>query len=490
MAKTINYDWDLPSPRGLQLGEIAKIATTFTAIDVKIKSFETALSTHKHAFADLTNKPTTLGGFGITDGMTADEVAQAIKSAVDNLVNGSGEALDTLKELADALGNDPNFAASVGTALGVRVRVDAATNFSLAQRAQGRANIDSLGTVDKGAAGGVASLDAGGKVPAGQLPALTTTATVGAAVAGANGKTTPAEGDFFTGVEAGGSTMFKTTWGNIKTALSAIFIRKAGDVLTGSLGGIAATTSEDWLASFWADSAGGAYANVPKRRVPFKAQTTTIGNSYAPVLNATYNTSAWGGVWTQGVINVGNNAQATSYQLIHMHNDGQAQKTFTFTPSGEFRAEGDIRSGAWMYAGRVVSSGDVQAAGVVYAGGGTGVLYQDGNLSGSRWGGGYLYDWLENRAYSHALTQVRELCFAGRLSLMWVRPGGQINPNDLIAGANLRYAGLAAGGSNNDRVTVQSTYAADGTWRMLGFCGVNPFPQGNYGNLILCAKVI
>lgn len=222
MAKTINYDWDLPSPGGLQLGEIAKIATTFTVIDVKMKSFETALSTHKHAFADLTNKPTTLGGFGITDGMTADEVAQAIKSAVDNLVNGSGEALDTLKELADALGNDPNFASSVGTALGVRVRVDAATNFSLAQRAQGRANIDALGTVDKGAAGGVASLDAGGKVPSAQLPALTTTATVGAAVAGANGKTTPADGDFFTGVEAGGSTMFKTTWGNIKAAFTAI----------------------------------------------------------------------------------------------------------------------------------------------------------------------------------------------------------------------------------------------------------------------------
>ncbi|MFI3903773.1 hypothetical protein [Ochrobactrum sp. S1502_03] len=223
MAKTTNYEWDLPSPKGLQLGEIAKIATTFTAIDVKIKSFETALSTHKHSFADLTHKPTTLGGFGITDGMTADEVAQAIKAAVDNLVNGSGEALDTLKELADALGNDPNFAASVGTALGVRVRVDAATNFSLAQRAQGRANIDALGTVDKGAAGGVASLDAGGKVPSAQLPALTTTATVGAAVAGANGKTTPADGDFFTGVEAGGSTMFKTTWANIRATLKAYF---------------------------------------------------------------------------------------------------------------------------------------------------------------------------------------------------------------------------------------------------------------------------
>lgn len=49
-----------------------------------------------------------------------------------------------------------------------------------------------------------------------------TTATVGAAIAGANGKATPADGDFFTGVEAGSSTMFKTTWGNIKTAITAL----------------------------------------------------------------------------------------------------------------------------------------------------------------------------------------------------------------------------------------------------------------------------
>jgi len=272
---------------------------------------------------------------------------------------------------------------------------------------------------------------------------------------------------------------------------SLSFVKLSGGKLTDQLRGIDATTANDYLSSFLADSAGGSYASVPKRRVPYKAQTTTIGNSYAPVLNATYNTSAWGGIWTQGVINVGNNAQATSYQLVHMHNDGQALKTFTFAPSGEFRADGDIRAGAWVYAnGRVVATDHIQAGGVVYAGNGSATFYQDGNLSGSRWGGGYLYDWIENRAYAHAISQVREFSYAGRLSLMWVRPGGQINPNDLIAGANLRYAGLAAGGSNYDRVTVQNTYAADGTWRMLGFCGVNPFPQGNYGNLILCAKVI
>lgn len=227
MANTANYNWPLPSPSGLQMNEVAKIATSFTAIDAKIKAFETSFSNHKHKFADLEEKPTTLGGYGITDGMTAVEVAQAIKTAVDDLINGSGAALDTLKELADALGNDPEFAATVGNALGVRVRVDAAQAFTLAEKAQGRSNIDALGMVDKGKADGVASLDSTGKVPPSQLPALTTTATVGAAMAGANGKTTPDDGDAFTGVEAGSSTMFKTTWGNIKAALSALFYTKS-----------------------------------------------------------------------------------------------------------------------------------------------------------------------------------------------------------------------------------------------------------------------
>lgn len=226
MAKTTNYQWDLPSPSGIQIAEIANIATTFVAIDLKVKSFETALSTHKHAFGDLTNRPTTLGGYGITDGMTAVEVAEAIKNAVDALLDGSVEALDTLKELGAALGNDPNFAATVSAALGLRVRVDAASNFSVAQKTQGRANIDALGTVDKGAAGGVASLDSGGKVPAGQLPALTTTATVGAAVAGANGQSSIADGDSLTGVLAGTGTLVRWTWGNIVTWLRTLFYTK------------------------------------------------------------------------------------------------------------------------------------------------------------------------------------------------------------------------------------------------------------------------
>lgn len=48
---------------------------------------------------------------------TKEEVAQAIA----NLVNSSPDALDTLKELADALGNDPEFATTVLNLIGTKV---------------------------------------------------------------------------------------------------------------------------------------------------------------------------------------------------------------------------------------------------------------------------------------------------------------------------------------------------------------------------------
>lgn len=48
------------------------------------------------------------------------EVASAVSAAVASLVDSSPAALDTLKELADALGNDANFAATVNASLAAR----------------------------------------------------------------------------------------------------------------------------------------------------------------------------------------------------------------------------------------------------------------------------------------------------------------------------------------------------------------------------------
>jgi hypothetical protein len=55
-------------------------------------------------------------------------------------VNSSPSTLDTLKELADALGDDPNFATTVTTSLSNRLRVDAAQGLTTAQKVQARSN--------------------------------------------------------------------------------------------------------------------------------------------------------------------------------------------------------------------------------------------------------------------------------------------------------------------------------------------------------------
>ena len=62
------------------------------------------------------NKATTLSGYGITDAYTKTQVDKK----VSDLVNSAPETLDTLNELASALGNDPNFATTVATQIGTK----------------------------------------------------------------------------------------------------------------------------------------------------------------------------------------------------------------------------------------------------------------------------------------------------------------------------------------------------------------------------------
>lgn len=83
-----------------------------------VQAVQAAAST----WAKITGKPTTRDGFSITDVFTKTETSSAIQTAISALVASSPAALDTLKELATALGNDPNFATTMTTALGERVK--------------------------------------------------------------------------------------------------------------------------------------------------------------------------------------------------------------------------------------------------------------------------------------------------------------------------------------------------------------------------------
>jgi len=89
---------------------------------------ESVLSAHTSAtgnvhgitFAQVNSKPTTLSGYGITDADTSAQVTTKINNAVAALVDASPAALDTLNELAAALGDDPNFATTTATAIGLK----------------------------------------------------------------------------------------------------------------------------------------------------------------------------------------------------------------------------------------------------------------------------------------------------------------------------------------------------------------------------------
>lgn len=73
-----------------------------------------------------------------------------ISTRVSGLVDSAPAALDTLNELAAALGDDPNFATTTTTALGNRVRFDAAQTLTAGQQTQARSNIGAASAADVG----------------------------------------------------------------------------------------------------------------------------------------------------------------------------------------------------------------------------------------------------------------------------------------------------------------------------------------------------
>lgn len=85
--------------------------------------------------------PTAGAGTDTRQAASTAFVAAAVAALKNNLVNGAGTALDQFNELAAALGNDPNFAATIMAALALRLRFDVAQALNATQRAQGLANL-------------------------------------------------------------------------------------------------------------------------------------------------------------------------------------------------------------------------------------------------------------------------------------------------------------------------------------------------------------
>ncbi len=72
---------------------------------------------------------------------SSSKVSSEITAAKNALTNGATAALDTLYELAAALGNDANFASTITTALGYRLRFDAVQTLTTEQKTQACTNL-------------------------------------------------------------------------------------------------------------------------------------------------------------------------------------------------------------------------------------------------------------------------------------------------------------------------------------------------------------
>jgi hypothetical protein len=81
---------------------------------------------------------------------TISDFNTAVNALIQNVIGAAPSALDTLVELAAALGDDANFAATVNTALSKRLRFDAAQTLSGPEQAQAQANLSVYSRSDMG----------------------------------------------------------------------------------------------------------------------------------------------------------------------------------------------------------------------------------------------------------------------------------------------------------------------------------------------------
>lgn len=139
---------------------VTRIGTEFKSVRTSIGALGSLTTTDKTSIVAAINEvqaEVSGGGATINDSATAttsvwssQKTSDEIGTAVAGLVASAPTALNTLDELAAALGDDANFSTTVTTALGNRVRVDAAQGLNSTQQGQARSNIAAAGTADMG----------------------------------------------------------------------------------------------------------------------------------------------------------------------------------------------------------------------------------------------------------------------------------------------------------------------------------------------------
>ena len=144
---------------------VTRVATESKALRTLLNGNATDLSaltttTKSNLVAALNEVKASIAGAGATINDSAtntssvwsgQKVQDTVTAAIAALVSGAPGVLDTLDELAAALGDDANFAATVTAALTNRVRTDTASQgLNPTQKGNARTNIDAVSTTDVG----------------------------------------------------------------------------------------------------------------------------------------------------------------------------------------------------------------------------------------------------------------------------------------------------------------------------------------------------
>lgn len=142
---------EIKSVRTLVNGNAASLSSLNT-------TSKTSLVSALNEVLAVANQAVAASGATIDDTSTAStsktysvtKIRDLVSTSISQLTAGAPTALDTLDELAAALGDDANFAANVTAMLGNRLRFDAAQTLTAAQKAQGKVNLDAYGNLELG----------------------------------------------------------------------------------------------------------------------------------------------------------------------------------------------------------------------------------------------------------------------------------------------------------------------------------------------------
>lgn len=125
------------APNPDQSDDSVRIATTAFVQDVK-EALQTALTAlfapkNNPTLTGTPSAPTPVPGTDTTQIATTAFVADALATAIAGLINSAPGALDTLNELAAALGDDPDFATTVTNAIAAKLSIADKASTALAQ---------------------------------------------------------------------------------------------------------------------------------------------------------------------------------------------------------------------------------------------------------------------------------------------------------------------------------------------------------------------